>query len=123
MAWLEQHIHEEPKTFISKYIFSFDHKVIAKQFLWYSIFFLGIGGIMALLIRWTLAYPEQPFPVLGQIMFPQTGGIVPPDVYASLFTLHGTIMIFYAITPLLIGAFGNYCIPLMIGARDMIFRL
>ena len=121
MAWLEQHIHEEPTTFLSKYVFSFDHKVIAKQFLWYSILFLGLGGMMALFIRWTLAYPGEAFPVLGHLLFPDTGGVVPPDTYASLFTLHGTIMIFYAITPLLIGSFGNYCIPLMIGARDMIF--
>ncbi len=118
---IEQEIHHEPKSFIKKYIFSFDHKTIGKQFLWYGIFFLGIGGMMALFIRWTLAYPSDPFPVLGMLMFPENGGIVPPDTYAMLFTLHGTIMIFYAITPILIGAFGNYCIPLMIGARDMIF--
>jgi cytochrome c oxidase subunit 1 len=116
-------IHPEPTTFWSKYIISFDHKVIAKQFLWYGIFFLGIGGIMALLIRWTLAYPGVPFPVLGQMLFPDSAGVVPPDTYAMLFTMHGTIMIFYAITPILIGAFGNYCIPLMIGARDMAFPL
>lgn len=121
MAFLEQHIHEPPKTFLSKYVFSFDHKVIGKQFLWYGIFGLAVGGIMALLIRWTLAYPETPFPILGHILFPQNDGIVPPDTYAMLFTLHGTIMIFYAITPILIGTFGNYCIPLMIGARDMVF--
>ena len=76
-----------------------------------------------LLIRWTLAYPGQPFPVLGTILFPHTNGIVPPDTYAMLFTQHGTIMIFYAITPLLIGAFGNLCIPLMIGCRDMAFPI
>jgi len=116
-------IHDAPTTFLSKYIFSYDHKVIGKQFLWMGIAFLGIGGMMALLIRWTLAYPGQPFPVLGQLLFPNTGGVVPPDTYAMLFTLHGTIMIFYAITPILIGAFGNYCIPLMIGARDMAFPL
>ena len=114
-------IHPAPTTFLSKYVFSFDHKVIAKQFLWYGIFFLGIGGLMALLIRWTLAFPGQPFPVLGPLLFPHTDGVVPPDTYAMLFTLHGTIMIFYAITPILIGAFGNFCIPLMIGARDMAF--
>lgn len=121
MAFFEQHIHDEPKTFLSKYVFTFDHKVIGKQFLWYGIAFLGIGGMMALLIRWTLAFPGQPFPVIGQFLFPHTGGVVPPDTYAMLFTLHGTIMIFYAITPILIGAFGNFCIPLMIGARDMVF--
>lgn len=121
MAFFEQHIHDEPKTFLSKYVFSFDHKVIGKQFLWYGIAFLGIGGMMALLIRWTLAFPGEPFPVIGQFLFPHTNGVVPPDTYAMLFTLHGTIMIFYAITPILIGAFGNFCIPLMIGARDMVF--
>lgn len=114
-------IHPAPTSFWSKYIVSYDHKVIAKQFLWYGIFFLGVGGMMALLIRWTLAYPGQPFPILGHMLFPDTNGVVPPDTYAMLFTLHGTIMIFYAITPILIGAFGNYCIPLMIGARDMAF--
>ena len=121
MAFFEQEIHDAPTTFLSKYVFSFDHKVIAKQFLWYGIAFLGIGGMMALLIRWTLAFPGEPFPVLGAILFPGNGGVVPPDTYAMLFTLHGTIMIFFAITPILIGAFGNYCIPLMIGARDMVF--
>jgi len=75
------------------------------------------------LIRWTLAYPGQPFPVIGNLLFPHSAGIVPPDSYAMLFTMHGTIMIFYAITPILIGAFGNYCIPLMIGARDMAFPM
>jgi cytochrome c oxidase subunit 1 len=122
MAYAHE-IHSAPTSFLSKYIFSYDHKVIGKQFLWYGIFFLGIGGMMALLIRWTLAYPGVPFPVIGNILFPDSGGVVPPDTYAMLFTLHGTIMIFYAITPILIGAFGNYLIPLMIGARDMAFPL
>jgi cytochrome c oxidase subunit I len=116
-------IHPEPTTFWSKYIISFDHKVIAKQFLWYGLIFLGVGGLMALLIRWTLAYPGVPVPIIGQLLFPTSGGVVPPDSYAMLFTMHGTIMIFYAITPILIGAFGNYCIPLMIGARDMAFPM
>ena len=121
MAFFEQDIHDAPTTFLSKYVFSFDHKVIAKQFLWYGIAFLGIGGMMAILIRWTLAFPGEAFPILGPLLFPGNNGVVPPDTYAMLFTLHGTIMIFYAITPILIGAFGNYCIPLMIGARDMVF--
>lgn len=123
MAFFEQHIHPAPKTFLSKYIFSFDHKVIGKQFLWYGILFLGLGGMMALMIRWTLAFPGQAFPIIGHFLFPETGGIVPPDTYAMLFTMHGTIMIFYAITPILIGAFGNFLIPLQIGARDMVFPL
>ncbi|MBC7428312.1 MAG: cbb3-type cytochrome c oxidase subunit I [Bacteriovorax sp.] len=121
MAFFEQDIHDAPTTFLSKYVFSYDHKVIAKQFLWYGIAFLGVGGMMAIMIRWTLAFPGEPFPVIGDLLFPNSGGAVPPDTYAMLFTLHGTIMIFFAITPILIGAFGNFCIPLMIGARDMVF--
>ena len=121
MALFEQHIHDKPTTFLTKYIFSFDHKVIAKQFLWYGIFGLALGGLMALMIRWTLAFPGEAFPIIGTFLFPETGGVVPPDTYAMLFTMHGTIMIFYAITPILIGSFGNYCIPTMIGARDMVF--
>ena len=123
MAFYEQHIHPPPTSFLRKYVFSFDHKVIAKQFLWYGILFLLIGGLMALMIRWSLAWPTEPFPLIGSWLFPSTNGVIPPDSYAMLFTMHGTIMIFYAITPLLIGAFGNFCIPLMIGARDMTFPL
>jgi cytochrome c oxidase subunit 1 len=123
MAFYEQHIHPKPETFLSKYVFSYDHKVIGKQFLWYGIFFLLVGGLMALMIRWTLAFPGEAFPIIGQFLFPESGGAVPQDTYAMLFTMHGTIMIFYAITPILIGAFGNFCIPLMLGARDMAFPL
>ena len=114
-------IHPEPTTFISKYIISYDHKVIAKQFLFFGIFWAFIGAFMSVLIRWCLACPGQPFPVLGKLLFPHTGGVVPPDSYTTLFTMHGTIMIFFAITPILIACLGNLLIPLMIGARDMIF--
>jgi cytochrome c oxidase subunit 1 len=113
--------HPAPTSFWRKYLFSTDHKVIAKQFLYLGIFFLGLGGLQAMLIRWSLAYPGQSFPLLGHILYPDSGGAVTPDSYTALFTMHGTIMIFFAITPLLIGAFGNYLIPLMIGGRDMIF--
>jgi len=109
-------------TFISKYIFSTDHKVIAKQFMAMGTFFLFFGGAMAMLIRWQLAYPEQKVPwwLLGFI-FESDGGIITPDMYNQLFTMHGTIMIFWAITPLLIGTFGNFLIPLQIGTHDMAF--
>lgn len=117
----EQHIHPDPENFFKHWIFSFDHKVIAKQFLWYGLFFLAMGGVMAMMIRWQIGHPGTPFPVLGKLIFPASDGVLPPQSYASFFTMHGTIMIFFAITPILIGAFGNYCIPLMIGARDMAF--
>jgi len=111
------------QSFWTTYIFSTDHKVIGKQFLWLGIFFLLFGGFQALLIRWQLAYPEQPVPwwLFGKFLFPETGGIIDPDMFNQLFTMHGTIMIFWAITPLLIGAFGNFLIPLQLGAPDMAF--
>jgi cytochrome c oxidase subunit 1 len=117
----EQHIHPEPTSFLRRYVFSFDHKVIAKQFLWMGLLWLATGGFMAMLIRWQLLHPGLPFPVVGPLVLPRTHGVVDPHTYTTLFTMHGTIMIFFAITPILIGAFGNLCIPLMIGARDMIF--
>jgi cytochrome c oxidase subunit 1 len=94
-------------------IFSRDHKVIARQFLWLGLIFLLVGGLMAMVMRWNLAYPGRPLPLFGYV--------VSPSSYATLFTMHGTIMIFFAVTPMLIGAFGNFCIPLQLGARDMSF--
>ncbi|MHB8417596.1 MAG: cytochrome c oxidase subunit I [Myxococcales bacterium] len=116
-----QPIHPEPRGFWRRAIFSTDHKVIAKQFLAFGLVYLLAGGVMALLIRWQLGYPGQRVPLIGRWLFAHSGGAVTPVAYAALFTMHGTIMIFFAITPILIGAFGNFCIPLLIGARDMAF--
>ena len=118
---MEQHIHPEPKAFIWKYVFTIDHKVIARQFLWTGLMFLALGGTLAMMIRWQWAYPRTAVPVVGQLFLSNTGGQITPPTYTSIFTMHGLIMIFWAITPILIGAFGNFCIPLMIGARDMAF--
>ena len=114
--------HELP--FIRKYIFSTDHKMIAKQFMFVSLFFLVIGGLLAAMMRWQLGYPSQPMP--GGMMLPDAmmaptpnGAIMLPEFYNSLVTMHGTIMIFFAIMPLLVGLFGNLLIPLQIGAEDM----
>lgn len=111
------------ESFLTKYIFSTDHKVIGKQFIWLGIFFLFFGGYLSLLMRWQLAYPEQAVPwwLSWGIFFKDAGGIIDPDTYNQLFTMHGTIMIFWAVTPILIGGFGNYVIPLQIGAPDMAF--
>ncbi len=118
---MEQHIHPEPTNFVWKYIFTIDHKVIAKQFLWTGLMFLALGGTLAMMIRWQWAYPKTAVPVVGQLFLARTGGAITLPTYTSIFTMHGLIMIFWAITPILIGAFGNFCIPLMIGARDMAF--
>lgn len=103
-------------------IFSRDHKVIAKQYLGLSLFMLTAGGCLAMLMRWQLAFPERPLHWMAHIApGGMPGGVMVPEFYNSLFTMHGTIMIFFAIMPLLIGAFGNFLVPLQIGARDMSF--
>ena len=115
----EHHDHHE-LGFIRKYVFSVDHKVIGLQFLFSGLAFLVLGGLMAMAIRFQLAWPWRPMPGLAW-MFPATGGAITPEFYTMLFTMHGTIMIFFVIIPLLTGAFGNFLIPLMIGAPDMAF--
>jgi cytochrome c oxidase subunit I len=116
------HEHVDDRPFIRKYIFSTDHKIIGIQFLLMSLLFLFIGGALAMVIRWQLGFPGQTMPAGG--MFPETmvqDGVVLPEFYTSLVTMHGTFMVFFAIMPLLVGVFGNYLIPLKIGAPDMAF--
>ena len=108
--------------FVRTYIFSTDHKMIARQFLFMGLFMMVLGGLLALIVRWELAWPETAVPGLGSIL-KETGGILEPSTYNMAFTMHATIMIFFVVMPILAGAFGNFCIPLMIGARDMAFPL
>jgi cytochrome c oxidase subunit 1 len=110
-----------PTGFLRRAVFSTDHKVIGRQFLFLGLAFLAVGGLMAMLIRWQLARPGVPVPVIGRLLFGPSGGVISPVAYTALFTMHGTIMIFFAVTPILIGGFGNFCLPLLIGARDMAF--
>ena len=107
-------------TFISTYVFSRDHKIIGLQFLFSTLLWFFVGGILALGIRWQLAYPWQSMPFFGQL-FAAEGGQIAPEFYTVLFTMHATVMIFFVIIPILAGAFGNFLIPLMIGAEDMAF--
>ncbi|MBS2029161.1 MAG: cbb3-type cytochrome c oxidase subunit I [Deltaproteobacteria bacterium] len=108
-------------SFFSRYIVSTDHKTVGKQYLWAGLVFLALGGFLAMLLRWQLAFPGARVPLVGGLLFPESGGALSPDVYAKVFTTHGLVMIFFAITPVLIGAFGNFVVPLQIGARDMAF--
>jgi cytochrome c oxidase subunit 1 len=117
----DDEIHPPPSGFWRRHVFSVDHKVIGKQFLFLGLAFLAVGGFMAMLIRWQLASPGRPVPIVGRLLFGRDGGAISPAAYTSLFTMHGTIMIFFAVTPILIGGFGNFCLPLLIGARDMAF--
>ncbi len=109
--------HEE--NFVQKYIFSVDHKVIGLQYGITSLLFLLFGFCLMLVMRWQLAYPETPVPIVGRFL--GDGGILLPEIYNSLGAMHGTIMIFLGVVPLAVGAFGNYLVPLQIGAPDMAF--
>jgi cytochrome c oxidase subunit 1 len=117
-------VHHEELGFWRTYIFSTDHKMIARQFLFFGLFMMIIGGVLAMLIRWQLAWPETAVPGFGWVPEPYMfGGIIPPETYNMLFTMHATLMIFFVVMPILVGCFGNFLIPLMIGARDMAFPL
>ena len=116
----DDHIHPEPTNFLAKYVFSMDHKIIGIQFLFSGLFMFWVGGLLALAVRWQLAWPWKPIPILSGL-WADYGYRLPPEYYNKLFTMHATVMIFFVIIPLLTGAFGNFLIPLMIGARDMAF--
>ena len=113
--------HHHKETFVTKYIFSQDHKMIAKQFLVTGIIMGIIGIVMSLLFRIQIAWPEESFKVfswlLGDDFAP--GGVMRNDIYLALVTIHGTIMVFFVLTAGLSGTFSNLLIPLQIGARDM----
>ncbi|EAQ80222.1 cytochrome c oxidase subunit I [Blastopirellula marina] len=107
--------------FLSTYVFSKDHKVIGIQFLFSTLIWFVVGGMLALGIRWQLAWPWSDMPIIGGMLFPEQGGQIAPEFYTVLVTMHATVMIFLVIIPILAGAFGNFLIPLMIGADDMAF--
>jgi cytochrome c oxidase subunit I len=115
-------VHADHRSFVGKYVFSTDHKIIGIQFLVMSLVFLLVGGALAMLIRLQLGFPGKQVGALNAL--PDTmasGGVILPEFYTMLVTMHGTFMVFFAIMPLLVGVFGNYLIPLKIGAPDMAF--
>ncbi|WP_295675121.1 cbb3-type cytochrome c oxidase subunit I [uncultured Mucilaginibacter sp.] len=116
----EGHEHHHKATFLNTYVFSQDHKMIAKQFLITGITMAFIGMLLSLLFRIQLAYPDKSFPLLETLLGRfAPGGRLSPDFYMSLVTIHGTIMVFFVLTAGLSGTFANLLIPLQIGARDM----
>jgi len=124
----DEHGHEHHELgFIRKYIFSTDHKVIGIQYGISGLLFLFFGFCLMMMMRWQLAYPGQAMPLIGNALnhFFGTGsmpdGKMTPEFYNSLGAMHGTIMIFLGVVPLAFAAFGNFVVPLQIGAPDMTF--
>ncbi len=121
LATAEHHYEDLP--FWRKYIFSTDHKVIGIQYAVTGLLFLFFGFCLMMLIRWQLAYPGQPLPLIGNLFneSAMVGGIMLPEFYNQLGAMHGTIMVFMGVVPLAVGGFGNFVLPLQVGAADMAF--
>jgi len=115
---LSQQEHPE-ESFLSKYIFSQDHKVIGIQYGITALLFLFFGFVLMMIMRWQLAFPDTPVPFVGSLL--SETGLLSPDMYNAFGAMHGTIMIFLGVVPLIVGAFGNYLVPLQVGAPDMAF--
>ncbi len=116
----DHHDHHHKETFISKYVFSMDHKMISKQFLITGIIMGILGMTMSMLFRLQLAWPDEQFGILQTLLGKwAVDGKLDPNFYMGLVTIHGTIMVFYVLTAGLSGTFSNLLIPLQVGARDM----
>lgn len=116
------HRHEPPKSFIRKYIFSLDHKVIGIQYILLALTAVVVGMLMSVLMRVNLSWPGTHIKIM-ETLFPTgaPGGVMSPEFYLSLVTMHGTIMVFFVLTTAPQGGFGNYFLPIQIGAEDMAF--
>ncbi|WP_346085786.1 cytochrome c oxidase subunit I [Sphingobacterium ginsenosidimutans] len=116
----DSHGHHHEESFIRKYIFSGDHKMIAKQFLITGIIMAVFAMLLSVLFRIQLAWPDKEFPILEVFLGKWAeGGRIKPDFFLSLVTIHGTVMVFFVLTAGLSGTFSNLLIPYQIGARDM----
>jgi cytochrome c oxidase subunit 1 len=113
---------EAPKGFLRKWIFSTDHKVIGIQYLLLALFAVLLGMLLSVFMRLRLAWPNETWPLLEKV-FPEgfAGGPMTPEFYLAMMTMHGTIMVFFVLTTAPLSGFGNYFLPIQIGARDMAF--
>ena len=116
------HQHAPPTSFIRKHVFSLDHKVIGKQYYGLALVAVFIGMGLSWLMRIHLGWPAWPIPLLDKLSaVGAPGGVMTPEYYLSLMTMHGTIMVFFVLTNAPFAAFGNYFLPIQIGAEDMAF--
>ncbi len=116
------HRHDAPKGFIRKYVFSLDHKVIGIQYYMLALVSVFVGLILSLLIRLHLVWPNVHVPLLEKLSpLGAPGGVITPEYYLSLLTLHGTLMVFFVLTTAPQSGFGNFVLPIQIGAEDMAF--
>ncbi len=112
--------HPHHGSFISTYVFSQDHKMIAKQFLITGMVWAILGGLMSVIFRLQLGYPDTAFPFLETLLGKWAkGGHISAEAYYALVTTHGTVLVFFVLTAGLSGTFANLLIPLQVGARDM----
>ncbi|MFM2018549.1 MAG: hypothetical protein RL007_2205, partial [Bacteroidota bacterium] len=113
--------HEHHESFVSKYVFSMDHKMISRQFLITAVIMAVIAMVMSIIFRLQLAWPGEKFAFINAVMGDKWGpdGVLDPNAYMALVTIHGTIMVFMVLTGGLSGTFSNLLIPYQIGARDM----
>ncbi len=116
------HRHAPPKGFIRRYIFSTDHKVIGIQYWILALFSVVIGLGLSILVRLHLVWPDVHVPLLGTLSpAGAPNGVIQPEYYLSLLTLHGTLMVFFVLTTAPQSGFGNFALPIQIGAEDMAF--
>ncbi|HTM50209.1 MAG TPA: cbb3-type cytochrome c oxidase subunit I [Bryobacteraceae bacterium] len=114
--------HQAPTGFIRKYVFSLDHKVIGIQYYFLALFSVFLGMFLSLLMRFHMVFPDAKV-ALFEKLWPTgaAGGVMTPELYLSLMTMHGTIMVFFVLTTAPQSGFGNYFLPIQIGAEDMAF--
>ncbi|MEP7066471.1 MAG: cbb3-type cytochrome c oxidase subunit I [Gemmatimonadota bacterium] len=116
------HHHVAPEGFIRKYVFSLDHKVIGKQYLGLGLIAVCTGMFLSWVMRYHLAFPDKPVPLIGLIAPTfAAGGVITPEFYLQLMTMHGTIMVFFVLTTAPFAGFGNFVLPIQVGAEDMAF--
>ena len=116
------HHHEPPQGFIRKHVFSLDHKVIGKQYYGLAILAVVLGMVLSWMMRIHLAWQAAPIPLLGKLSpAGAPNNVMTPEYYLSLMTMHATIMVFFVLTTAPLAAFGNYFLPIQVGAEDMAF--